>query len=158
MHFPIIALENVETLKKDWCDDLPFDDKTLQEHTDYYGDVYNSEERRDVVNSDWFAELLDGYATLDKKRYTITFHDVDTCRRHFEEYLEDLTKELYEKAKNHTLNGYHLYVAANEYKGCSALFYLSDDGYAQTSFDFLDDATYRAGKTYKIGNIFDAHM
>lgn len=155
MHFPIICIENLDTPKRDWVTDLPYDDKTLCEHTDYYGEMYTKEERLDVIRSKWLKDLFDGFATIDAKKGTITFLDQDTVSRRFKDYLINLTEDLYEKAKVHKLLGYELYFAGSSFKGFDTLFYKE---YGQTSFDFIDDAKYMACQTYCIGNIFDAHI
>lgn len=156
MHFPIIILEEPSTNVEDWSIDVPYDDACIREHTDYTGDMYTPAERYDVINSTWLKELLDGFATLDTEQQTITFLDKETCFKHFQSYLRETIENLHEKADAGELRGYQMYLASQEYKGFSTLFVT--DGYAQTSFDFADDAPYRAEKTYKIGNIIDAHI
>lgn len=155
MHFPIICIEEMSTPRKDWVNVLPYDDRTLNEHTDYYGEMYSPSERLEVIRSHWFKTLFEGYATIDAKKQTITFFDRETVERRFKDYLLNVTEELYEKAKCHNLRAYELRLAGSEYKGYYILFYKD---YGQTSFDFIDDAKYMAGQTYRIGNIFDAHI
>lgn len=155
MHFPIICIEKLDTPKEEWVANLPYDDRTLNEHTDYYGEMYTKEERLDVIRSKWLKDLFDGFATVDARKGTITFLDQDTVARRFKDYLINITEELYNKAKVHNLHAYELRLAGIEYKGFSTLFYKD---YGQTSFDFIDDAKYMAGQTFRIGNIFDAHI
>ena len=156
MHFPIICLENVDTPVEDWCDDLPYDDKTLQEHTDYYGELYNAEQRRETIYR--LGLFFKGFADVDPDKETVTFKDEKTCDRHRMSYYYELAEELYHKAEDGKIKWFDFYQAATEYNDYSTLFYLADGGYAQTSMSFVDDCIYNAGKTYRIGNIFDAHM
>ena len=156
MHFPIICLENVDTPVENWVDDLPYDDATLNNHTDYYGEKYNDEDRHyEIFHLRWFFE---GFADLDLEKETITFKDEHTCRIHLNNYYYDIAEGLYKKADDDHIRWYDFYQAANYYKDNNTLFYLSDSGYAQTSMSFVDDCPYRAGKTYRIGNIFEAHI
>ena len=157
MHFPIIVIEDVDNLPINWCRDLPIDDKTLQEHTDYYGEIYTPSERKEVIKAKWFTDFFDGFADVDTKKETITFKDKDTCRKHLMDYYKELAEELYDKAQTESIRGYDFYCAAMEYKGYPELFYLAKENYAQTSADFVGDSVYMAGKIYRIGNIFDAH-
>ena len=158
MHFPIICLENVDTPVEDWVDCLPYDDKTLQEHTDYYGEMYNAEDRKNAIKSSWLTMFFHDFADLDVEKETVTFKDEKTCDRHRMRYYRELAEELYDKAQDNHIRWYDFYQAANEYNDNSILFYLADDGYAQASMPFVDDCIYHAGKTYRIGNIFDAHI
>ena len=155
MHFKIIKLEEKDTPKKEFATELDYNDACLNAHTDYYGDLHSSQERKSVINSDWFKNMFDGFATVDTKKETITFLDKDTVTRNFKEYLKELTKKLAKKAEEETLLASEIYFAASEYKGNPTLFYI---GYGITSFDLMDDARFFAGKTFKIGNIFDAHF
>lgn len=157
MHFPIIRLEKPETEKADFDKSLPYDDYTLLSHTDYAGDVYDTSARQRVIKSAWLADLFKGIATLNTETETITFLDKETVTANFKDYLRELTESLAEKAEKETLSGYELKMAGEDYKDCVALFCLPED-YIQTTMDFIDDAKYKAGKTYKIGNIFDAHI
>lgn len=157
MHFPIIRLEKPETEKQDFTEHLPYDDYTLLSHTDYFGKVYNATERQHVIRSAWLADLFKGIAILDTEAETITFLDDKTVTATFKDYLKELTESLAEKAEKGTLSGYELKMAGKEYKDCGILFCLPED-YVQTTMDFIDDARYMAGRTYKIGNIFDAHI
>ena len=157
MHFPIICLEKPETEKADFAESLPSDDYTLLSHTDYAGDVYDTSARQRVIKSTWLADLFKGIATLDTEAETITFLNKETVTATFKDYLKELTESLAEKAEKGTLSEYELKMAGEEYKDCGILFCLPED-YVQTTMDFIDDARYRAGRTYKIGNIFDAHI
>lgn len=154
-HFAIIKLESIETEKKDFSQELPYDDATLNEHTDYYGDRYTEDERQNVIRSKWLQELFDGFAVIDTKKETITFLDGKTIRSNFQTALEEITKDLYEKAVAGELTGFSFRYAGIEYKEHATMFYL-DRGY--TSFEFIEDAEWHAGQTFKIGNIFDAHI
>lgn len=146
----------MSTQKKDWVDCLPYDDSVLNANTDYYGEKYYKEERLNVVRSKLLKELLDGYATVDSKKGTITFFDRETIEKNFNNYLLSLTKTLYEKACDGVLRGYELVFASKDYKDCWALFFMN--GYGKTSFDFIEDSRYWASQTFRIGNIFDAHI
>ena len=154
-HFAIIALERIETEKEDFMKELPYDDYTLNAHTDYFGDIYTEEERKAVIKSKWLKNLFDGYAEIDTKKETITFLDRETIRQNFKSALKDIVGDLYAKAVAGELSGFEFRYAGIEYKEHATMFYL-DCGY--TSFQFIEDAVYYAGETFKIGNIFDAHI
>lgn len=154
MHFPIIAIESLETDKADFIKDLPYEERTLESNTDYYGDMYDPKNRLKVIRSKWLKSLLKGYATVNARNQTITFLDAETIRKNFKRYLEKTTEELHRKATKGKLSGYDLLNAGNRYNNFSTMFYWD---YGQTSFDFIEDAEYHAGKTVRIGNIFDAH-
>ena len=157
MHFPIIALEKIDTPVEDWAVDLPYDDATLHRFTDYAGELYSDEERKRVINSEWFKNLFDGYADVDTEKETITFYSVEKCAESFKRYLREKTEELYNLALDNKLTGFELKWSGVEYNHYPELFYV-DGSYVQTSFDFIDDARYYAGETLRIGNIFDAHF
>ena len=155
MHFPIIILEDPNTDVDNW--DINIDnDACIESHTDYIGDIYNKQERNDVINSIWLSDLLDGFATLDTKEETITFLDKEKCERRFKDYLEDIAKNLYEKAQDGKLDYYDLVDIGYHYKEYWSLFVV--ETFAETSLNFIYNAQWRAGKTYRIGNIFDAHV
>lgn len=155
MHFPIIILENPETDVDNWQTVLD-GDACIESHTDYTGDLYNEQERKDAINSPWFSGMLDGFATLDTEKETITFFDQEKCKRRFNDYMEYVTGNLYKLAQEHKLNVYDLKDAGDFYKDYWFLFVV--ESFAETSFEFIYNAQWRAGKTYRIGNIFDAHV
>ena len=153
MHFAIIKIEALTTDKEDFATEL-FEDATLDRYSDYYGEIYSEEERREVIESSWFKDLLSGIAEVDTERETITYLDEDTIKDTFRKYLLDLTEKLRFKAEQGELTGFDFRYAGVEYKENPTMFY---ENYAMTSFEFAEYAVYRAGETYKIGNIFDAH-
>lgn len=155
MHFPIIAIESLETEKADFTEELNYDDSTLNRYCDYYGEKYDEEEREKVIKSGWLKKLLEGIATIDEEKETITFLDEETIRCTIWKYLVELTQRLHDDAVDDKLTVFDLRWAAKEYKEYSTLFYV---GYGQTSFEYIEDAPYMAGQTVKIGNIFDAHF
>ena len=156
MHFPIIAIENMETPRKDWVTELNQDDAVLCENTDYFGEMYSTKERLEVIRSEWFKQLFRDYAVIDANKGTITFFDPDTCWCRFKNYLKRITKKLNDDANNDKLTGYEFRRAGMDYEDYSTLFY--KDGYGYTSFMFLEDAHYYGSRTFRIGNIFDAHF
>ena len=155
MHFPIIKIESIDLKREDWTTDLDLDDACLNGHTDYYGDIYRPKARREVIESKSFKEILDGIATIDTEKETITFLDAGTIRQTLREYLLELTTKLHEKAARGELQGYELRGATDEYKECYTMFYI-ERGY--TCFEFIENAKWHAGETWQIGNIFDAHL
>lgn len=154
MHFPIIKLETIDTPVSDFEINLPAEDPCLDTYTDYCGDLYNTEDRKAVINSDWLKRLFDGFATINTEDETITFLDRNTIERNFREYLKELTHKLADEADKEELSGFMFRWAGVDFRDFPTLFYLD---YVQTSFSFIEDSVYLAGQTYKIGNIFDAH-
>lgn len=156
MHFPIIKLEKIDTKVEDFDIDLPEEDPCLLSYTDYYGEIYNPEDRKNVINSVWLANLLDGYATIDTEAEAITFLNEDIIRGNFKKYLKRITSHLVELAKKEKLTSFDFRWAGIEYQDNSTIFCF--ENYCQKSFEFIADAFYHAGETWKIGNIFDAHF
>lgn len=155
MHFPIIKLEPIDLAREDWDRDLGYEDSTLNMWTDYYGQIYRDRERESVIKSEWLKKLLDGVATIDTEKETITFLDAGTIRQTFREYLLELTTRLHEEAERGELRGFELRYATVEYKEYDTMFYI-ECGY--TCYEFIENAAWHAGETWRIGNIFDAHF
>ena len=155
MHFPIIAIEEMDTSREDWITELNYEDAVLCENTDYFGEMYNAQERLKVIRSEWLKNLFRNYATIDARKGTITFFDNDTCYVRFKNYLKRLTKSLHERAERDDLSAYEFRLAGKDYEDYSVMFY--KQGYGYTSFMFLEDAHYYGSRTFRIGNIFDAH-
>lgn len=154
MHFPIIKIEPIDLAREDWDIDLNYEDACLDEHTDYYGEIYSADERRAVIKSDWLKELLDGIATINTKDETITFCDSQTIKNTLYDYYLQKASELFEKAGQQEISGYDFRSAGARFRDFYTLF-LED--YCMTSLEFVEDAAYYAGETRQIGNIFDAH-
>lgn len=161
MHFPIICIENVATPKEKWHEP-DCEDACLNEYTDYYGEQYSEEERKEVINSAWFEDLFQNIAVVNKEKETITFLDPDILEKNIQKYLKIQAMQLVVKAEEKGLRVYDFWKAAAQYRGYDTLFYDCSDssgyGYGKTSMDFIEDSTYHAGQTVKIGNIFDAHF
>ena len=156
MHFPLIKFEKIDTPIEDWDIDADPESITLQANTDYYGELYSKEDRRDIIESEWLKNFFDGIATIDTKKETITFLNPDVIDTAIKNYLIHTISDLYVEAKKEKLRGYDLRCSGEYYKDCWSLFNI--DNYWQTSFDFICDAHYHAGETWRIGNIFDAHI
>lgn len=154
MHFPIIKIEPIDLAREDWDDYLNYEDATLNENTDYYGELYTPEERRKVIESGWLKELLEGIATIDTENETITFLDKETISKSLNRYFRERAAELLERAEQGRMRGYDFRDAGANFRGFYTLFV---DGYGKTSLDFVEGALYYAGETKQIGNIFDAH-
>ena len=154
MHFPIIKLEPIDLPREDWDIDLNYEDCCLNRHTDYYGDIYNEEDRRKVITSDWFRELLDGIATIDTEKETITYCDKETIQNTLYDYYLQQAQDLFEQAGQQQISGYDFRCAGTKFRRFDTLFV---EDYGMTSLDFVEDAIYYAGETRQIGNIFDAH-
>lgn len=155
MHFSIISLEDPSVDKADFLRELPFEDPTIEAFTDYYGDRYNASKREDVIKSWWLPKLFEGIATIDTENETITFLDEDTIRMTLKDYLRECVEKINERFEDGKLDFFEFREIGRHYKGADTMFYLDD--HAETSADFMEDAIYRAGKSYKIGHIFDAH-
>lgn len=97
MHFPIIKIEPIDRLRVDWDWDLDHEDGCLNEHSDYYGTIYSPEDRRKVIESKWLKELLDGIATIDTEKETITYLDKRTIQNTLNDYYLQAVSELSEK-------------------------------------------------------------
>lgn len=155
MHFPIIKIEPIDLAREDWDIDLDYEDACLNENTDYYGEIYPPEARREVIESEWFKEMLEGIATIDTETETITFLDKPTIQNTLYDYYLQSAKELLERASQQRVYGYDFRSAGSRFRGFYTLFM---EDYGKTSLDFVEDAQYYAGETRQIGNIFDAHF
>lgn len=155
MHFPIIKLEPIDLAREDWDIDLGYEDSCLNENTDYYGELYRPAERREVIESGWLKELLDGIATIDTEKETITFCDLLTIKNTLYDYYIEKVQELSEMASQQRLSGWDFRDAGKHFRGFYTIFV---EDYAKTSMSFVEDAQYYAGETRQIGNIFDAHF
>ena len=156
MHFPIIALEEVAKPKEDWVVKLPEDDDILCRHTDYYGEKYNSFERRNVIKSDWLKVLFGGIAYVDDKHECITFYDRKSIENTLAIYYNNIADHLKILAsQKDQFMHYELTVAANKFRRFDVLFFKD---YGTTTASFMDDAIFYPNQTLYIGNIFDAHI
>lgn len=155
MHFPIIKLEPIDLAREDWDMDLGYEDGCLNEYTDYYGEIYSPEDRRAVIESKWLKELLDGIATIDTEKETITYLDKQTIQNTLDDYYLQKATELFEKAGQQRIRGYDFRSAGERFRDFYTLFV---EDYGKTSLSFVEDALYYAGETRQIGNIFDAHF
>lgn len=156
MHFPIIAIESLETKKTDFVKSLNYDDATLNRWCDYYGEPYSKEDRKGIIKSKWLKDLFDGIAVINEEEETLTILDKETVDNTIKKYLVNLTEELHDRAENGELTMFDLRFAAKEYRGYCTLFYTN--GYGQTTFEYIEEMPWLAGRTFKIGNIFDAHF
>lgn len=156
MHFPIIAIENLETKKADFVKSLNYDDATLNRWCDYYGEPYSEEDRKEVIRSKWLKALFDGIAVINEEDETLTVLDRETVENTIKEYLINLTEDLHYKAEKGELSIFDIRFAAKEYKGYCTLFYVN--GYGQTTLEYIEGTQWLAGRTFKIGNVFDAHF
>lgn len=155
MHFPIIKIEPINLAREDWDIDLNYEDSCLNEHTDYYGEIYSPEERRRVIESKWLKELLEGIATIDTEKETITYLDKQTIQNTLYDYYVQVARELCEEASKQRVSGWDFRNAGSRFRDFYTLFM---ENYGKTSLQFVEDAVYYAGETRQIGNIFDAHF
>ena len=139
MHTKIIRIESLDLPREDWKDYLDEEDETLLANTDYFGDMYDEEERRQVITSNWLKELLDGIATIDTDAETLTFLDKETIQKTLRDYYLSMAKKIMEEAENNCLSGYSFREAGRCFRDFSTLFYTC---YGQTSLDFVEDALY----------------
>lgn len=152
MHFPIIKIEPIDLARKNWDIDLDCEDPVLQENTDYYGEIYSESERREVIESSWLKKLFEGIATIDTEEETITFLNSDTISTTLNEYFHDCANELFAMEE---LSGFDFRQVGICFRDYATLFVIE---HGMTSVQFVEDAIFRAGKTFRIGNIFDAHI
>lgn len=155
MHFPIIEICS----DKELFGQSLYDDSVLQYHTDYYGEEYSEEERKDFLNSPGFKDYFAGLAELDSAEGVLLVHDADTIRKTLVDYHEKLLERLSET--DYSKRGlyamfFDLREAGNNYKDSDMLFFYDGCGY--TSMQFIEDLVFHAGETLYIGQIYDAHI
>ena len=158
MHFPVIEInrqkKSVDERKRS---SLDYESPTLNYFCDYYGEEYTPNERYELIRSKWFKELFRGIADVDfRNGGSIKFYSKDKIHETLKEYYYHVLDEL-DKDKDSV--GWHKFYLlrqkGQEYKNCSALFYVDDCAY--TSMQFFEDAYYYAGEVLYIGQVFDAH-
>ena len=154
MHFPIIKIEPIDLAREYWDIRLSRKDPVLKENTDYYGEIYSESERRKVIESSWLKKLFEGIATIDTKEETITFLDLDTISTTLNEYFHDCANRLFAMKE---LSGFDFRVVGSDFRNYYTLF-VGVEGCGMTSVQFVEAAIYHAGETFRIGNIFDAHI
>ena len=99
--------------------------------------------------------MLDGIATIDTEKETITYLDKRTIQNTLNDYYLQAVSELSEIAAQRRISGYSFCSAGTRFRDFYTLFV---EDYGKTSLDFVEDALYYAGETRQIGNIFDAHF
>ena len=154
MHFPIIKIEPIDLEREDWDIKLFRKDPVLKGNTDYFGEIYSESERRQVIESAWLKKLFEGIATIDTKEETITFLDRDTISTTLNEHFHDCANSLFAMEE---LSGFDFRQVGRHFRDYYTLF-VGVEGCGMTSVQFVEDAVFRAGNTFRIGNIFDAHI
>ena len=155
MHFPIIEICS----DKEQFGQSLYSDPVLQYRTDYYGEEYSEEERKDFLNSPGFKDFFAGLAELDPAEGVLRVYDADTIRKtlvDYHEYLLDRLSEIDYSQRGLYAMFFDLREAGNNYKDSDMLFFYN--GYGYTSMQFIEDLIFCAGKTLYIGQIFDAHV
>ena len=155
MHIQIMNLEALETDRQNFRTSVNEEDKVIMEEVDYVGDMYNEEDRRDAIESEWFERFFDGIAEVNMEKETVRFYERDVIEGTIRDYLRELTSEMAEAAEIGDLLVWDVISAGKYYKGDLTL--LCMEGVVYTSLGFIHEAPYLAGKTMRIGNIFDAH-
>lgn len=153
MHFPIIEICSDE----EQFGQSIYDDPVLNYRTDYYGEEYSEEERKEALND--VRDYFSGLAEVDPVEGVLRVHDADTIRKTLVDYHEKLLERLSET--DYSQRGlyamfFDLREAGNNYKGSDMLFFY--DGYGYTSMQFIEDLVFHAGETLYIGTIYDAHI
>jgi len=159
MHFPIIELKNHRIPKDERMSDCElYDDACVNYNTDYFGDEYTDEERRDYIMDGSLQNLLEGIATVNVAEESITFFDYetinDTIRKQMRACLERLLYTLEDKDKKVRPND--LMYEGRFWRDYNELFHY--DGCAHTAGSLISDAVWFAEQTLYIGAMFDAHI
>lgn len=155
MHFPIIEILGEGEWRGYSMQDM-YDDATINYFTDYFDEPYSKKEREDVINSGIFADFFKGVATVDPEKETITFLSRETIVGTLHDYYVNLVNNLAAPATSVSELFSELRFAGQYYKGDKMMFMFA--GYGRTSMQFIEDAPLLAGQTFKIGEIYDAHI
>lgn len=162
MHFPIICLSTEKHPAEDWDTNLDCQDTTLNYFTDYFGELYSAQERKEAIESDWFKMLFDGFADLDTEKEEIRVFSKDVTRRALESHacslIDHFESKMQEVNDRHNPIWHIFYeMRANTqfYKDFWCIFVV--DGCAYPSMMFIEDMPFYADMTLYIENIFDAH-
>lgn len=155
MHFPIIEILG-EGEERGYSIHGMYEDTTLNYFTDYFGEPYSKTEREDVINSGLFADFFKGIATVDPEKETITFLSRETIVGTLHDYYVNLVNNLAAPATSISELFSELRFAGEYYKGDSMMFIFAGAG--KSSMQFIEDAPHLAGQTFKIGEIYDAHI
>lgn len=157
MHFPIIQLSNCPLEKEDYFSMFSVcEDSTIQAWTDYVGDAYSDQERKELIRSSWFKNFWEGIAVVDTEKETITYLDEETIKHtlnaEYHKKIDSIQKTLTEGRMH---SAWEFRNEGNQWRDCDSLFF---DDYGMTSMRLIEDAHYNAGETFYIGGILDAHF
>lgn len=157
MHFPIIQISDCPLEKEDYISMFSVcEDSTIQAWTDYVGDEYSEQKRKELICSSWFKQLWDGIAVVDTEKETITYLDVETIYRTLKAEYQKKIDSIQESLESGTMcSAWKFRNEGYRWRNFCSLFF---DGCGMTSMELIEDAPYNAGKTFYIGGILDAHF
>lgn len=156
MHFPIVEILSDGEKKGQFSHIFDEGDTTINYFTDYAGEKYRKAERDYLIHGDNFADFFEGIANVDPEKETITFLSKETIVGTLHDYYVNLVNNLAAPATSVSELFSELRFAGEYYKNDSMMFIFA--GYGKSSMQFIEDAPYLAGQTFKIGEIYDAHL
>lgn len=159
MHFPIIELKPNHVKKDERMSDCELiDDTCINYFTDYYGDEYSEEKRKEYLKSGRLQKLLDGIAKVSTRGYgSITFLDADTIRATINSKMLKIADKIQQKILGgERFSPNDLGYMADYWEDFEEMFHYESCGH--TSGNLVSDAVWYAGKTMYIGAIFDAKI
>ena len=157
MHFPIIELTSHKKTKKEIKESsLDYDDALLNYFCDYFGEEYNSAERKKTIGNPWMKALFEGVADVDVENECVKFYSkekiLDTLDKYYQEVVDKISNS---KEPQRWLRFYNLRRLGFDFRENSFIFVV--DGASNTSMMFFEDCYYFADKVLYFGQIYDAH-
>ena len=157
MHFPIIQIcKTREDAKENRITESDlYEDRTVAYFTDYVGDTYTEEQRKEYLRKDHLKNLFAGIADVDETG-KISFYSEEEIRATLRKEYEKVLESLEEQSEEGHIRGYDLRAAGEYFRGSEEMFYF--ESCTQCSGGFMEDTPYFAGKTFYVGAIIDAHV
>lgn len=156
-HIAIIQLSTEKIDKDNYIDETDiYQDPLVEINTDYYGDKLSETEKREHLTY-VLKSALKGYAKINMKKRTITFHKKETVKKKwlkdvnstFKQFKKDIEKGRYSQAE------YELRTKITEL-GNDDLFYI--DYCRRFSTIIADYISGYLPETLYIGQMLDAHV
>ena len=155
-HAAIVELQPYKIYKYNWVEpDVLNEDIGIQYHADYVGDIFSNKDRKSFIKND-LPELLEGIATVDPVRETITFLSAkeieDTVKKEIAKAVSFIQRNIAMGDKTF----FNFRYAGKWFRQDYTIIWSELASY--TSAQFIEDAKYKEGETMYIGAIYDYHI
>lgn len=155
MYFPIIQLSTTpvtedEYVQQDWL----FDDDTANDNSDYLGDAYSPEERKEFIKKE-LPKIFEGIAKVNAKEETLKFLSAKTIAKTVKKDLNNKMAELKQKRADGLLTSYDFRRAGKWFRDEDVIINYNCASYLSAMF--MENSASYAGQTVYIGGIVKAH-